>query len=50
MIADTEGRLHEDAVGLLYHGATVKASDNVDNKGLIGQEQEGGEERVLLKV
>ena len=40
MIADTAGRLHEDAVRLPYHAATVKASGNVDNEGPIGCEQE----------
>ena len=41
MIADTVGYLHEDAVRLLYHAATVKASGNVDNEGLIGRAREG---------
>jgi hypothetical protein len=31
---------HEDAVRWLYHCATVKASGNVYNKGLIGRESE----------
>jgi len=35
VLADTVGRLHEDAVCLLYHAATVKASGKVDNEGLI---------------
>ena len=39
-MADTVGYLHEDAVRLLYHAATVKASGNVDNEGLIGRERE----------
>jgi hypothetical protein len=34
VIADTVGSLHEDAVRLLYHAVTVKASGNVDNEGL----------------
>jgi hypothetical protein len=40
VVADTVGYLHEDAVRLLYHAATVKASGNVDNEGLIGRERE----------
>jgi hypothetical protein len=40
VIADTAGYLHENAVRLLYHAATVKASGNVDNKGLIGRARE----------
>jgi hypothetical protein len=40
VIADTAGYLHEDAVRLLYHAATVKASGNVDNEGLIGRERD----------
>ena len=36
VVADTVGYLHEDAVRLLYRAATVKASGNVDNEGLIG--------------
>ena len=35
VVADTVEYLHEDAVRLLYHAATVKASGNVDNEGLI---------------
>jgi len=41
VIANTVVRLLEDAVRLLYHGATVKASGNVDNEGRIGRECEG---------
>ena len=37
VVADTAGRLHEDAVRLLYHVATFQASGNVDNEGLIGR-------------
>ena len=40
VVADTVGCLHEDAVRLLYHAATVKASGNVDNEGLIGRARE----------
>jgi hypothetical protein len=40
VLADTAGYLHEDAVRLLYHAATVKASGNVDNEGLIGRARE----------
>ena len=40
VVADTVGYLHEDAVRLLYHAATVKASGNVDNEGLIGRARE----------
>jgi len=40
VLADTAGRLHEDAVRLLYHAATVEASGNVDDEGLIGRERE----------
>jgi hypothetical protein len=32
--------MHEDAVRLLYHAATVKASGNVDNERLIGRARE----------
>jgi len=32
--------MHEDAVRLLYHAATVKVSGNVDNEGLIGRARE----------
>jgi hypothetical protein len=32
--------MHEDAVRLLYHAATVKGSGNVDNEGLIGRARE----------
>jgi hypothetical protein len=39
-ITDTLGYLHEDAVRLFYHAATVKASGNVDNEGLIGRARE----------
>ena len=35
VVADTVRYLHEDAVRLLYDAATVKASGNVDNEGLI---------------
>ena len=37
VVADTAGRLHEDAVRLLYHVATIQATGNVDNEGLIGR-------------
>jgi len=40
VLADTVGRLHEDTVRLFYHGATLKASGNVDNEGLIGRDRE----------
>ena len=40
VVADTVGYMHEDAVRLLYHAATVKASGNVDNEGLIGRARE----------
>ena len=40
VVADTVGYLHEDAVRLLYHAATVKASGNVDHEGLIGRARE----------
>jgi hypothetical protein len=37
MVARAGAPLHEDAVRWLYHAATVKASGNVDNEGLIGR-------------
>jgi hypothetical protein len=40
VLADAVGRIHADAVRLLYHAATVKASGNVDNEGLIGRERD----------
>ena len=40
VVADTVGYLHQDAVRLLYHADTVKASGNVDNEGLIWRARE----------
>ena len=46
MVADTVGYMHEDAVRLLYHAATVRASGNVDNEGLIGRGSSGVRGRI----
>ena len=47
-LADTVGRLHEDAVRLLYHAAIVKASGNVDNGVLIAESGVSG--RIIVSA
>ena len=39
--ADIDGRLYVDVARLLYHVATVKATSDADNEGLIGRGRQG---------